>query len=181
MESLARMAPQQVACKEPSCRRRQSVPLTELYSVTVRGRSGGTHKEAACACRACGREIQIPPAFLRNGVLAMLPGRDEFLSVRAPAPSRTQPPQWTAGAEARAALEKALRRIRETGGHAVGLTMREGRQRTVDVPDDAEAALSALEEAGCHLMVACGPNPDGSTWQAVLHPASGAATLVSAA
>lgn len=186
MTTLAQMPPLQVACTEPKCRRRQSVPLGEVYAVQVKNRSGGSHKDAGCACRVCGSEIAIPASFLRKGVLPLLPSKAELESSRSPAVKDAKPfepalPAWTLGGDAHAMLDTAIARIARDGGDMVGLALQGGIQQTVDMPDEREEILAVLDRNGCHLLVACGPNADGSTWQMVMHPASGAATLASAA
>lgn len=183
MTSLATMPPQQVVCGSPSCKRRQNVPLTDLYWVQVRNRSGGSHREAACRCRVCKHEIAIPPAYLRKGVLQMLQSKAEHDSSRTPdpRPATDDLPAWRIGADALAMLDSAIGRIATGGGDLIGLTVEDGVQLIVEMPSDRKGILETLDEEGCHLLVGCGPNPDGSKWQVVLHPASGATTLASAA
>jgi len=186
MTTLAQLPPMQIVCAAAKCRRRQNVPMTDVYAIQVKNRSGGSHKDAATVCRHCGAEMVIPASFLRKGVLPLLPTLSAMLSSRAPVEATVEAPApklpvWSVGPDAAAALDEAIERIRETGGDMVGLTVEDGYQETVDLPIDREAALRALDESGCHLLVACGPNADGSTWQVVMHPASGAATMTSAA
>lgn len=186
MTTLAQMPPLQVACTDPKCRRRQNVPLTDVYAVQVRNRSGGSHKDAGCVCRICGGEIAIPASFLRKGVLPLLRSKAELESSRAPAVvddrnSGSGLPAWTLGESAADMLDTAIARIATEGGDMVGLALQGGIQQTVDMPYGREEILATLDRNGCHLLVACGPNADGSTWQMVMHPASGAATLASAA
>lgn len=184
MNTLAQMPPMQTVCAAPKCRRRQSIPMTDVYWIQVKGQFGGSQKNAACVCRQCGDEIVVPASFLRKGVLPLLPSRGELESSRAPTPTAIcapRLPEWSVGQNASNALDQAIARICKSGGDMIGLAVEDGVQEIMDLPLEREAALRVLDETGCHLLVACGPNDDGSTWQVVLHPASGAATMTSAA
>jgi hypothetical protein len=182
MTKTAQIQPLQAQCSAASCRRRQNVPVSDLYQVEVRSRGGGTHRDAGWKCRSCGHDNVTPASFLRRGVLATLPSKADFDSARAPTEAETVAsgaPEWKVGSDALSMLDVALARIAASGGDAVGLAFENGMQQSIEMPLDRDGLLCALEEEGCHLLVAAGPNPDGSTWQLVLHPVSGAATLAS--
>lgn len=78
--------PLQAQCSAPSCRRRMTIPISDVYFVISPSKGGGTHKDAGWDCPKCGHENVTPASFLRRGVLATLGTRESVLAATAPEP-----------------------------------------------------------------------------------------------
>lgn len=190
---MTAIKPLQSQCS--SCRRRQTVPADRIWYVTVK-QGAGSHRAAGWTCRECGEDNVTPPNFLPKGMLGQLPSKEkvqERLALKNPPipPAIVVPsgPVWAVGADARAILIDALRRMEQTGGDALAMGTVDGRFEpievnsipmathiTLDPASCADLLLAELEQANADMLMLGGTAATGP-WQVVLHARSGAASF----
>lgn len=185
---MTAIKPLQAVCSNTSCRLRQTVPGDSIWFVDVK-KGPGSHRAAGWRCRRCKHENVTPANYLPKGMLGQLPSRAK-VEERHAAPPPPPLPVWALGAQARAELIDALRRLAEHGGDALAMGVVDGRFEPLevqsipssipqgqDVPSMADLLLTELDRLQAEFLV-LGGAVAGSEWRMVLNPRAGAASFV---
>jgi len=186
-------------CTNRACNRRSEIPLHHLYFLMVAGRSpsrmGGSCKEAAFDCPKCGHQNLIPSAHLPKGTLGQIPSRQRWLEKQAQrmaevslaSPEKRQAYGWQTGAESKAALEIAIRKVANDATADIIILVGAG-QEAEDIvkkhPHLKQAIhlqparlLPFLDEKEAQMMVLGGRNPNGSQWRMIFNPRLGVSSI----